>query len=164
MSSDLSRARAITRYRRLVRDYSILAHVVSKPAFQPFAVFLVDFDGGHYDFGIEGWADCLRHDACKDRAVEKIRDLAKNENDESTTIAVWFAAPGWSAPDDGTRPSQHKKRRRVVMVVESTLHGDVVWIRERERWTKTTPDPGDRFADLIGREKHVGPLRVVSKE
>lgn len=164
MSSDLSRARAITRYRRLVRDYSILAHVVSKPPFQPFVMFLIDFDEGHYDFVIDGWGDCLRHEACKDRAVALIRESAANKGGEGTTIAVWFAVLGWSAPPDGTRPRLHKKRRRVLIVMESTLQGDVVWLFDGECWTKTTPDPGDRFADLIGREKHVGPLRVIPKE
>lgn len=160
--SKLSRARAIGRYRRHIRDLTLISFVAPKRSmrFSPFVSRLIEYADGGRDWIVEEWNECLRHEDCKDRAVEEIRDLAKNVQDE-TTIAVWFATTGWSAPHDDVRPSQHPQRRHVILVFESTLDGDRLFQHDGSKWHQSVGGLSGRFNDLIGREKHRKHLRVV---
>lgn len=160
----LAQRRAVARYRRLVQNLAVLSLGTAKPAFHPFVSILREDedDKGRRDWSVDNWTYCLRHEDCKDSVVSTIRGMAKSF-ETVRTIAVWFAVPGWASPDDETRPSRHPERRRVLLVIESTLDGDTAYERfddGRNRWISAGSGTG-RFEDLIGREKHVGHLRVV---
>lgn len=161
----LAQRRSIVRYRRLVMDLGVLSQCAAKPAFPPFVVFLHEDSDGKREWWVEGWTSCLRHEDCKDEAVATIRRMAKaSAEQEEKTIAVWFVVTGWGALGDGTRPSKHPERKHALIVFESTLDGDTVFERFDDgdaRWINAGTGTG-RFEDLIGREKHVKHLRVVS--
>jgi hypothetical protein len=146
------------RYRALVLDQARLRLDRAQP-FRPFLVLL----GPRNDpilIDIEIDAELRigpKYDVAKDEVVADIRTRAKKVD----AMAVWVAVTGWLAPDDGKfRPGSYPKRRPIVMVYESRLDGDSVWLLPyrgglRSSWAGPLDSGGGRFAGLLGGRRQL---------
>ncbi len=153
--------RLLARYRPLVLGQALLRFGGPRPHRAFWAMLAPPDNPLLVDLEI---ASCMRpgHDACKDKVVEAIREHAK----DAGALVVWFCATRWSAHGRNIeRPSLDPRRRRVVIVFESTSAKDTLWLRSfgrGGRWENRLSD-GGRFLGLVGDRRQLVELAARRK-